>query len=182
MINSTTGIVRRIDDLGRIVIPKEIRRLFKIREGDPLEIFVTDDGIVFKKFSPMVQLTDFAKEYASSLHESTDHIVIITDIDKIIAVAGGSRREYLDKYVGSTVVNYMGNQQSKLSNDGSSVEIVDNLNEDYESYVIVPIILNGESIGSVIMLNRDKDITMGMMELKMAKTSALFLSKQMDNE
>src|SRR5690606_11016659 len=84
-----TGIVRRIDDLGRVVIPKEIRRTLRIREGDPLEIFVDRDGeVILKKYSPIGELGDFAKEYAESLHESTGHITMICDRDTIIAVAG----------------------------------------------------------------------------------------------
>lgn len=90
-----TGIVRRIDDLGRVVIPKEIRRTLRIREGDPLEIFVDRDGeVILKKYSPIGELGDFAKEYAESLFESTGHITMITDRDTIITVAGGSKKSF----------------------------------------------------------------------------------------
>lgn len=88
-----TGIVRRIDDLGRVVIPKEIRRTLRIREGDPLEIFVDRDGeVILKKYSPIGELGDFAKEYAESLFEGTNHVTLITDRDNIIAVAGASKK------------------------------------------------------------------------------------------
>ncbi len=103
-----TGIVRRIDDLGRVVIPKEIRRTLRIREGDPLEIFVDRDGeVILKKYSPIGELGDFAKEYADSLFESTNHITMISDRDSIIAVAGGSKKDYLDKSIGPIVETSM---------------------------------------------------------------------------
>lgn len=89
-----TGIVRRIDDLGRVVIPKEIRRTLRIREGDPLEIFTDRDGeVILKKYSPIGELGDFAKEYADSLHDSINHITCIADRDVIIAVAGAPKKE-----------------------------------------------------------------------------------------
>src|SRR6478609_7900547 len=95
-----TGIVRRIDDLGRVVIPKEIRRTLRIREGDPLEIFVDREGeVILKKYSPIGELGDFAQEYADSLHESTGHTTLITDRDTIIAVAGGNRKDWLGRAV-----------------------------------------------------------------------------------
>src|SRR3954470_6978708 len=97
-----TGIVRRIDDLGRVVIPKEIRRTLRIREGDPLEIFVDRDGeVILKKYSPIGELGDFAKEYAESLSETLGHITLITDRDVVIAVAGVSKKEFLEKPIGN---------------------------------------------------------------------------------
>ena len=93
-----TGIVRRIDELGRVVIPKEIRRTLRIREGDPLEIFTDREGeVILKKYSPIGELGDFAKEYAESLHLALGHTALICDKDNVIAVAGASRRELLDR-------------------------------------------------------------------------------------
>jgi AbrB family transcriptional regulator (stage V sporulation protein T) len=175
-----TGIVRRIDDLGRIVIPKEVRRKFKIREGEPMEIFVTDEGILFKKYSPVAQLHDFAKEYADSLYESTDHIALITDRDTIIAVSGGSRRNYLDKNVGDVVLQCFENRKSVLNNNQMRVEILDDVVEDHVSYVTTPIFVGSDSIGSVILINKDENIKMGQLELKLVETAASFLAKQME--
>ena len=91
-----TGIVRRIDDLGRVVIPKEIRRTLKIREGDPLEIFVDRDGeVILKKYSPIGELGDFAQEYADTLYEVMGHVACIADRDTIIAVSGAPKRSFL---------------------------------------------------------------------------------------
>ena len=107
-----TGIVRRIDDLGRVVIPKEIRRTLRIREGDPLEIFVDRDGeVILKKYSPISELGDFAKEYAEALYDSLGNPVLICDRDTYIAVAGGSKKEYLNKSVSELVEKMMEDRQ-----------------------------------------------------------------------
>src|SRR5690554_5284850 len=93
-----TGIVRRIDDLGRVVIPKEIRRTMRIREGEPLEIFVDREGeVILKKYSPIGELNQFAQEYADALAEETDHAVFVLDRDVVVAVSGVPRKSFLDK-------------------------------------------------------------------------------------
>ncbi|ALS24797.1 MULTISPECIES: stage V sporulation protein T [Paenibacillus] len=176
-----TGIVRRIDDLGRVVIPKEIRRTLRIREGDPLEIFVDRDGeVILKKYSPIGELGDFAKEYAESLYESTGHITMISDRDTMIAVAGGSKKEYLDKPIGSLVEQCMENRKASIESSSGSYEISKDVNETYSSYVIAPIVAGGDPIGAVILVSKDESVKMGQMELKMAETAAGFLAKQME--
>lgn len=176
-----TGIVRRIDDLGRVVIPKEIRRTLRIREGDPLEIFVDRDGeVILKKYSPIGELGDFAKEYAESLFESTGHITMISDRDTIIAVSGGSKKEYLDKQIGNLVERSMENRKTLLESNSGTYEICKDMNEMYGSYVVAPIIASGDPIGSVILINKDENTRMGQMESKMAETAAAFLAKQME--
>jgi AbrB family transcriptional regulator, stage V sporulation protein T len=176
-----TGIVRRIDDLGRVVIPKEIRRTLRIREGDPLEIFVDRDGeVILKKYSPIGELGDFAKEYAESLFESTGHIIMITDRDTIIAIAGGSKKDYLDKSIGSLVESSMENRKASLESSSGSYEVCKDAPEQYGSYVIAPIVAGGDPIGSVIIVTKDEGLKMGQMELKMAETAAGFLAKQME--
>ena len=103
-----TGIVRRIDDLGRVVIPKEIRRTLRIRDGDPLEIFTDKDGeVIFKKYSPIGELSDFAAQICDSLHRSTDALAAVCDRDSVIAVAGGGKRELLSKRVSPELVQLM---------------------------------------------------------------------------
>ena len=93
-----TGIVRRIDDLGRVVIPKEIRRTLRIREGDPLEIYTERDGeVIFKKYSPMGDLTELAAQICESIVKNTGHIAAVSDRDSIIAVAGASKRDLMAK-------------------------------------------------------------------------------------
>jgi AbrB family transcriptional regulator (stage V sporulation protein T) len=176
-----TGIVRRIDDLGRVVIPKEIRRTLRIREGDPLEIFVDRDGeVILKKYSPIGELGDFAKEYAESLYESTNHITIISDRDSVIAVSGGSKKDYLEKQVGAIVESSMENRKTSLETNAGQYELCKDLNETYSSFVIAPIVAGGDPIGSVILVSKDENVKMGQMEMKMAETAAGFLAKQME--
>lgn len=176
-----TGIVRRIDDLGRVVIPKEIRRTLRIREGDPLEIFVDRDGeVILKKYSPIGELGDFAKEYAESLYESTGHVTMISDRDTIITVAGGSKKEYLDKQVGQLVESCMENRKTIVETGSGSYEISKDHDETLSSFVIAPIISGGDPIGTVILYNKDESVKMSQMEVKMAETAAGFLGKQME--
>lgn len=176
-----TGIVRRIDDLGRVVIPKEIRRTLRIREGDPLEIFVDRDGeVILKKYSPIGELGDFAKEYADSLFESTNHITMITDRDTVIALAGASKKEYLDKQVGQLLESCMENRKTIAEVDGGSFELIKDVSEQYSSLVIAPIISSGDPIGTVVLVSKDEQVKMGNMETKMTETAAGFLAKQME--
>ncbi|MBJ6361271.1 stage V sporulation protein T [Paenibacillus sp. GCM10012307] len=176
-----TGIVRRIDDLGRVVIPKEIRRTLRIREGDPLEIFVDRDGeVILKKYSPIGELGDFAKEYAESLFESTNHITMISDRDTIIALAGASKKEYLDKQIGQLLESCMENRKTVAESSSTTQELVKDNNETYTSLVAAPIIAGGDPIGTVILVSKDESVKMGQMEIKMAETAAGFLAKQME--
>ncbi len=156
-----TGIVRRIDDLGRVVIPKEIRRTLRIREGDPLEIFVDRDGeVILKKYSPIGELGDFAKEYAESLFESTGHITMITDRDTIITVLGGSKKEFLDKPIGSIIEGSMDNRKTVLETASGSYELTRDHEETLSSFVAAPIVSGGDPIGSVVLLNKDENVKM----------------------
>lgn len=183
-----TGIVRRIDDLGRVVIPKEIRRTLRIREGDPLEIFVDRDGeVILKKYSPIGELGDFAKEYADSLYEAIGHIALIADRDNIIAVAGAPKKEFLAKAVGSLVERVMEDRKTLLVNRpgenkthrGSLIGDDDDETR-FSAYVISPIVSGGDPIGAVIICSKEADVTMGEMESKLAETAAGFLAKQME--
>jgi AbrB family transcriptional regulator (stage V sporulation protein T) len=182
-----TGIVRRIDDLGRVVIPKEIRRTLRIREGDPLEIFTDREGeVILKKYSPIGELGDFAREYADSLHDSVDHIACIADRDAIIAVSGAPKKEYLDKSISTDVEKIMDERKTVLIGRTSGNEYV-KITDDEEdgkikhtSQVITPIIAEGDPIGAVILLSKDPDNTMGDLEVKVAETAAGFLARQME--
>ncbi|WP_047154282.1 stage V sporulation protein T [Aneurinibacillus tyrosinisolvens] len=176
-----TGIVRRIDDLGRVVIPKEIRRTLRIREGDPLEIFVDRDGeVILKKYSPIGELGDFAKEYADSLYESMNHITMISDRDTVITVSGASKKEYMDKAIGEIVEGCMEDRKPTLQTNPGQYEIVRDNSEQYSSYVIAPIIAGGDPIGSVILVSKGEQVKMGDLEMKLAETAAGFLAKQME--
>ncbi len=174
-----TGIVRRIDDLGRVVIPKEIRRTLRIREGDPLEIFVDRDGeVILKKYSPISELSDFSKEYAEALFDSLGNPVLICDRDSVIAVAGGSKKEYLNKNISDIVEKVMDERTSVLVTNESSVSIVEGNEETLASYTISPIVANGDPIGAVIILSKDHSLC--EVEKKSAETAAGFLARQME--
>jgi AbrB family transcriptional regulator (stage V sporulation protein T) len=181
-----TGIVRRIDDLGRVVIPKEIRRTLRIREGDPLEIFVDREGeVILKKYSPIGELGSFAKEYADSLYEATGHIALIADRDQIIAVAGGSKKDYLNKPVGAAVERIMEDRETVMKNHpetSAEAAIFQNDEQDvkYGASVMAPIIAEGDPIGAVIMITRDINKQFSETELKLVQTGAAFLAKQME--
>lgn len=178
-----TGIVRRIDDLGRVVIPKEIRRTLRIREGDPLEIFVDREGeVILKKYSPIGELGDFAKEYADSLFEATGHIACIGDRDVIIAVAGASKKEYLNKPLGPAAEQAM-EERRTIFTSGETLVFKDTEGDEKSrvtSQVIAPIIAEGDPIGVVILMSKDPNIKMGDLETKLVETAAGFLAKQME--
>lgn len=176
-----TGIVRRIDDLGRVVIPKEIRRTLRIREGDPLEIFVDRDGeVILKKYSPIGELGDFAKEYADSLADSTGHIALIADRDVFIAVAGTSKKEFLEKSVSEDLELAMEDRRTIANTSAGEYTVVKEREEHFTARVIAPIIAAGDPIGAVVLLSRDNNIKMGDTETKLAETAAGFLARQME--
>lgn len=175
-----TGIVRRIDDLGRVVIPKEIRRTLRIREGDPLEIFVDRDGeVILKKYSPISELSDFAKEYAEALFDSLGNPVLICDRDSYIAVAGGSKKDYLNKGISSLIERIMEDRNSVLTNQNNEISLVEGFEEKISSYTVGPIIANGDPIGAVVIFS--KDGTIGEVEQKAVETAAGFLARQMES-
>lgn len=180
-----TGIVRRIDDLGRVVIPKEIRRTLRIREGDPLEIFTDREGeIILKKYSPIGELTEFAGLYVDSLFETTRHIAIITDRDGVIAVSGNSKKDYAEKRLSPELEKIIESREMYVaSGDTKPVRVTANeFNPDnYTSQVIVPILANGDPIGSVLLLSKEKSSKMGEIEEKLVKTASVFLSRQMES-
>ncbi len=175
-----TGIVRRIDDLGRVVIPKEIRRTLRIREGDPLEIFVDRDGeVILKKYSPISELSDFAKEYAEALYDSLGNPILICDRDAYIAVAGSSKKDYLNKNISDLVEKTMEDRTSVIITQQGEVALIDGIEETISSYTVGPIIANGDPIGAVIIFS--KESTIGEVERKAVETAAGFLARQMES-
>lgn len=181
-----TGIVRRIDELGRIVIPIEIRRTMNIREGDPLEIFVERDGeVILKKYSAIAELGEFGQAIVDSLTESTGHIALLTDRDEIVAVAGGAVREYVGKRVGPVVLRAMDERQTLhfSGNDHrhpGSVIGTEAEHCHFSSEVIVPIVVGGDPLGVVVLATKEPDRPMTDLEVKLAETAAGFLSRHME--
>ena len=146
-----TGVVRRIDDLGRIVIPKEIRRTLRIKEGDPLEIFTDKEGeVILKKYSPIGELSEFATGYAETLSKTTGHIACITDKDSVIAVSGGSKKEFLEQSLSSELEKVLENKEVYTSKENNEIALPitqnDNKERRYNSQVIYPIISDGDVI------------------------------------
>lgn len=178
-----TGIVRRIDDLGRVVIPKEIRRTLRIREGDPLEIFTDREGeIILKKYSPIGELAPFAIQYADSLSQTTGHIVAVSDKDQFIAVSGTVKKELLGKGI-SKELDILINERELIiahRDDKSYIEVSSDGNSDYKCEVIAPIICEGDVIGSVVLLSKDEKMKFSETEKKLAQTAAVFLGRQME--
>ena len=180
-----TGVVRRIDDLGRIVIPKEIRKVLRIKEGDPLEIFTDKEGeVILKKYSPIGELSEFATGYAETLSKTTGHIACITDKDTVIAVSGGSKKEFLEQDLSQELEQLMDDKEVYLSKDNNEVSIPviknDNRERKFNSQVVYPIIAQGDVIGSVILLSKDAKTKMGETEAKVVESAAGFLGSQMD--
>lgn len=181
-ILKATGIVRRIDDLGRIVVPKEIRRTLRIREGDPLEIFTDSSGaIILKKYSPICELSTFAKEYAESLAQTSGHIICIVDREQIIAISGGPKKEFLEKQISNELEKIISerNTINAERDDAKFIPILNNENDkSYNHELITPIIAEGDALGAVIFLSPAKK--MGEVESKLAQSAAGFLGKQME--
>lgn len=176
-----TGIVRRIDDLGRVVIPKEIRRTLRIREGDPLEIFTEKDGeVIFKKYSPIGELSGFADSICESLGRNTGRIAAISDRDSIIALNGAPKRDLMDKPNSQELDQIMQQRKTYCYTGGSKLKAA----EDTDSYylgVASPILSEGDLMGCVMVLMDDKSTPVGETEQKICQTVAGFLGRQMES-
>ncbi|HIV74474.1 MAG TPA: stage V sporulation protein T [Candidatus Pseudogracilibacillus intestinigallinarum] len=175
-----TGIVRRIDDLGRVVIPKEIRRNLRIREGDPLEIFVQREGeVILKKYSPINELGHFAEMYAEAIFDVVHLPVFITDRDEVIAVSGRAKKGYLQAPIGLHIEEAITDRKSSLEETMESLEIIRGKEEAVSNYAISTIVANGDPIGSVLMIAAD-DVKVTEAEQKVVAAAASFLGKQME--
>lgn len=178
-----TGIVRRVDDLGRLVIPKEIRRTLRLREGTPMEIFTDREGqIVLKKYSPMAELGTFAAQYADALAAGSGHMVCITDRDQVLAVSGGMRKDLRQKGISEDLSRLLSRRETLTASRGDSgfIPILAEENPEYLSEMIVPILCEGDVIGSVILAGREAKGRMGETEQKLASTASGFLGRQME--
>ena len=174
-----TGIVRRIDDLGRVVIPKEIRRTMRIRVGDPLEIFTNKEGeVIFKKYSAVGELGNFVTQYADALYKISGYNTVITDNDSIICAAGAGKKELIDKKISSEIETVLKNREPYFTANlsESRVHLLD-YDNDYLCGAVVPILSEGDIIGSVILYSTDTKTTLGDTEKKLTTTAATVLGK-----
>ncbi len=179
-----TGIVRRIDDLGRVVIPKEIRRTMRIREGDPLEIYTDREGeVIFKKYSPIGELSAFAMQYAEALWKTCGVAVIICDRDAVIACAGVPKKEYYEKKISDKLEEVMSGRNMYVAVDGEEAYALSDTSSHYIGCAM-PIINEGDIIGCVAALHSSdgkEGISSGEVEQKLIGTAASFLGKQMES-
>ena len=177
-----TGIVRRVDDLGRIVIPKEIRRTLKIREGDPLEIYTEKDGgVIFRKYSPMGEMQEFASQMCEAIHNNTGLVAAVSDRDSIIALAGASKRELLEKPNSQELDKLMENRKNYRYTPGSALLRASETSEKYHLGVASPILCQGDLIGSVIFLLGENAQALEESDQRLAQTVAGFLGSQMES-
>ena len=174
-----TGIVRRIDDLGRVVIPKEIRRTMKIREGDPLEIYTANGGeVIFKKYSPMGEMADFSAEYADALSQGTKLSVIICDRDRCVAAANISKKEVLEKAVGPELEEIMENRRNVTIDPNKSVVALEGVENSI--CVAAPIVTAGDVSGAVVLLSNKDCSHADDSDIKLASVAAKFLGNQVE--
>lgn len=173
----STGVVRRVDDLGRIVIPKEIRRTLRIRDGESLEIFVDREMIALKKFSKMNDIEEISKQIVDIMYNAIDKNVFITDRDRFVAGAGNLRKKFLNKNISKYLETIMNDRKNIIENSNHNIELVD-VEEESLSYVISPIIMNGDAVGLVLILSEKSDI--GKTEEKLASVFAQFLGKHIE--
>jgi AbrB family transcriptional regulator (stage V sporulation protein T) len=173
-----TGIVRRIDELGRIVIPKEIRKTLRIREGENLEIYVdTNENIILKKYSLMNKINDFAQNFADSIHAFLKHNIIITDTNTIIACSGTQKKEYLNQPISEKLQSSLLRRENILEKYEKNFRIIED-KEEKGTYTISAIIANGDAAGLVIITSEHDKIT--EVEERVAKIASQFLGKYLE--
>ncbi len=176
-----TGIVRRIDDLGRVVIPKEIRRTLRIREGDPLEIYTEKDGeVIFKKYSPMGELSEFAGQICESVFKATGTVTVICDRDSVIAVAGAVRRELMDKRVSGELEQIMEGRRTLRPEPGETLPPLLESTSSYAVSAAAPILSEGDVLGCMVFAVQPGSPAASDLELKLAQTVAGFLGRQLE--
>ena len=178
-----TGIVRRIDELGRVVIPKEIRRTLRLKEGDPLEIFTTHDELTLKKYSPIATLEGFSEATARSLNLLSGKLCAICDTDSILNAVGEGKRDLEGKRLSADMDKILRDRRSYLANltEGDNiVSIAEAPIEGVTAQIIVPIITNGDCIGAVAILSRAEGEKMDLNLLNLARLTAEILSNHFE--
>lgn len=178
-----TGIVRRIDELGRVVIPKEIRKTLRIKEGDPLEIYTDKDELFFRKYSPIASIGVYAEGVAESLSEITEKECFITDTDVVVCTAGARNKEALSKPVSADAERVMKDRKSVVysRSDGSNViPVYEGEEVKAENRVICPIVSGGDCYGAVILSDNDKSERFISSDVKLVQLVAMVLAKQFE--
>ena len=175
-----TGIVRRIDDLGRVVIPKEIRRTLRIREGDPMEIFTNAEGaVVFKKYSPIGELSNYAAQYAEVLYKAGNLPVLVCDRDNVIAVSGVPKKELLERRVSSELEELMSARKNLPNAKKEGIRPVEGV--DRYAYICAPILSQGDVNGAIMFITGDGSAEPTEVQTKLIQTAAALLGKQIED-
>lgn len=172
-----TGVVRRIDELGRIVIPKELRKTLRIKEGENLEIYIDGENIILKKYSAMSNLNDFAQELTDSIYSLLKQNIFILDTDTIIAVSGELKKKYLGKTISSNMEDYISRRDSMLEKYSKKINITEN-EEEEGSYTYASIVANGDAVGLVFLFSKGEQL--GAVEEQIVKIVANFLAKHLE--
>lgn len=172
----STGVVRRVDDLGRIVIPKEIRKNLKIKDGESLEIFVDENAVILKKFSYMSDLHDIAQNCSDSFYDVVNNDILITDLNKVIAASGSLKKKYLGKEISKSINDMIKNRNTTIDDAIENIEIVGGIAEECK-FIVSPVLVSGDAVGSVIILSKTS-IT-DLME-KTSNFISRFLSKHLE--
>lgn len=178
-----TGIVRRIDELGRVVIPKEIRRTLRIKEGDPLEIFTDRDELMLKKYSPIATLEKFGDATAKSLNDLSGLLTVICDTDEVLAVAGEGKRE-VGRHLSREMDKILKDRRSYLADRSAGGEILpvteDEAGENYYAQLIIPIVSGGDCLGAVVLLSLKDGVKVETFAIKLAQLTAEMLANQFE--
>ncbi len=178
-----TGIVRRIDELGRVVIPKEIRRTLRIREGDPLELFTDRDELMLKKYSPIASIEQFAKGTAKSLGEQSGYLAVICDTDGVLHASGAGKKALAGKTVSEKMTEVMLSRRSYLANKAEGGDILP-IAKDAEitvtAQVIVPVVANGDCLGAVVLLSTEEGALMQAEAVKLARLTSDIIANQFE--
>lgn len=178
-----TGMVRRIDELGRVVIPKEMRRTLRIREGDPLEIYTDKEQLIFKKYSPVSTINTYAEAVADGIEELTEKVCIVTDNDVVVYVSKGKMKDTIGKKISKDLENILKERKSiavSRIDGGTILPLIDGVDLESENQIVVPIISGGDCYGSLIVFDKDKSSRFSSNDVKFVRLGATFLSKQLD--
>lgn len=174
-----TGVVRRIDELGRIVVPKEIRKTLRIREGENLEIYTdSNDQIILKKFSYMKRVDDFAQQFTDSIYSLIKKNILITNTDNIVAMSGPLKKEYLNKSISNQLEQFLLRREEMLEKYEKEIKITEDKKEN-ASYIISSIVANGDVAGLIIIFSSDSKVD--ELDEKIVKIASQFLSKHLED-
>lgn len=177
-----TGIVRRMDDLGRVVIPKEIRKTMRIRKGDSLEIYTdSSEKIIFKKYSSMAEISSFAGNYANVVSKAINLPVLISDCDEVVAAGGASKKEFLGRKISEEIKKLISKRSHFLNSESKSEKIYPLESLENEAACVAGIISGGDVMGSLIVLEGNEKNDFSKENFLLIKTVAELMGKHLEN-